>query len=438
MAQAAMWRRILFVVLIMTVLGAAGFVAWAWEPALALNPPPDRSSFDRELVQRGAELAAIGNCGVCHTTAGGKPFAGGRPLPTPFGTIHATNITPDPKAGIGQWSEAAFDRAMREGVDRAGRHLYPAFPYDHFTRLTDEDVKALYAFMMTRDPVRVTAPANDLAFPLNIRLSVAAWKLLFFHKGRRQLEAGHDATWTRGAYLADAVAHCGACHTPRNALGAQKRGQDFAGGSSEGWHAPALNAQSPAPVPWTADSLFTYLRSGSAPLHGTAAGPMAPVVHNLGGVPEDDVRAIAVFIASVAGSPSPERQRMADELIQRLSNPETVGLAADGQPGAAIFAGACATCHSETRLRGAAGAINLALGTAVNAPDPRNTIRIVLDGIGPAQDRRGPLMPGFSGALTDGQIAQLIGYVRAQFSTQPAWRDLETTIRRIREGKDQS
>ena len=422
----------------MTVLGAAGFVAWAWEPALALNPPPDRSSFDRELVQRGAELAAIGNCGVCHTTAGGKPFAGGRPLPTPFGTIHATNITPDPKAGIGQWSEAAFERAMREGVDHAGRHLYPAFPYDHFTRLTDEDVKALYAFMMTRDPLRVTAPANDLAFPLNIRLSVAAWKLLFFHKGRRQLEAGHDATWTRGAYLADAVAHCGACHTPRNALGAQKRGQDFAGGSSEGWHAPALNAQSPAPVPWTADSLFTYLRSGSAPLHGTAAGPMAPVVHNLGGVPEDDVRAIAVFIASVAGSPSPERQRMADELIQRLSNPETVGLAADGQPGAAIFAGACATCHSETRLRGAAGAINLALGTAVNAPDPRNTIRIVLDGIGPAQDRRGPLMPGFSGALTDGQIAQLIGYVRAQFSTQPAWRDLETTIRRIREGKDQS
>lgn len=433
-----MWRRILFVVLIMTVLGAAGFVAWAWEPALALNPPPDRSSFDRELVQRGAELAAIGNCGVCHTTAGGKPFAGGRPLPTPFGTIHATNITPDPKAGIGQWSEAAFERAMREGVDRAGRHLYPAFPYDHFTRLTDEDVKALYAFMMTRDPVRVTAPANDLAFPLNIRLSVAAWKLLFFHKGRRQLEAGHDATWTRGAYLADAVAHCGACHTPRNALGAQKRGQDFAGGSSEGWHAPALNAQSPAPVPWTADSLFTYLRSGSAPLHGTAAGPMAPVVHNLGGVPEDDVRAIAVFIASVAGPPSPERQRMADELIQRLSNPETVGLAADGQPGAAIFAGACATCHSETRLRGAAGAINLALSTAVNAPDPRNAIRIVLDGIGPAQDRRGPLMPGFSGALTDGQIAQLIGYVRAQFSTQPAWRDLETTIRRIREGKDQS
>jgi len=433
-----MWRRILFVVLIMTVLGAAGFVAWAWEPALALNPPPDRSSFDRELVQRGAELAAIGNCGVCHTTAGGKPFAGGRPLPTPFGTIHATNITPDPKAGIGQWSEAAFERAMREGVDRAGRHLYPAFPYDHFTRLTDEDVKALYAFMMTRDPVRVTAPANDLAFPLNIRLSVAAWKLLFFHKGRRQLEAGHDATWTRGAYLADAVAHCGACHTPRNALGAQKRGQDFAGGSSEGWHAPALNAQSPAPVPWTADSLFTYLRSGSAPLHGTAAGPMAPVVHNLGGVPEDDVRPIAVFIASVAGPPSPERQRMADELIQRLSNPETVGLAADGQPGAAIFAGACATCHSETRLRGAAGAINLALSTAVNAPDPLNAIRIVLDGIGPAQDRRGPLMPGFSGALTDGQIAQLTGYVRAQFSTQPAWRDLETTIRRIREGKDQS
>src|SRR5262245_19814214 len=174
MAQAAMSRRILFVVLILIMLGAVGFVAWAWEPAVALSPPPDRSSFDRELVQRWPELAAIGNCSVCHTAAGGKPFAGGRPLPTPFGTIHATNITPDPETGIGQWSEDAFARAMREGVDRAGRHLYPAFPYDHFTRLTDEDVKALYAFMMTREPVRAITPANDLAFPLNIRLSVAA------------------------------------------------------------------------------------------------------------------------------------------------------------------------------------------------------------------------------------------------------------------------
>ena len=167
-----MWRRILFIVLIVIVLGVAGFVAWAWEPAIALSPPPGKSSFDRELVQRGAELAAIGNCGVCHTSAGGKPFAGGRPLVTPFGTIHATNITPEQETGIGQWSEAAFGRALREGVDRAGRHLYPAFPYDHFTRLTDEDVKALYAFMMTREPVRATVPANDLAFPLNIRMSV--------------------------------------------------------------------------------------------------------------------------------------------------------------------------------------------------------------------------------------------------------------------------
>src|SRR5262245_53202934 len=437
----AMPGRILFAILIVIVLAAVGFFAWAWEPAIAVGPSPDKSTFDRELVQRGAELAALGNCNVCHTTASGKPFAGGRALPTPFGTIYASNITPDPDTGIGQWSEAAFTRAMREGVDRSGRHLYPAFPYDHFTRLTDDDVKALYAFMMTRDPVRAATPANDLPFPLNIRMTIAGWKLLFFHKGRLSTEANRDEMWNRGAYLAEAVAHCSACHTPRNAVGAEQRRHAYGGGSAEGWHAPALNAHSPAPVPWTADSLLTYLRRGDEPLHGAAAGPMAPVVHNLAGVPEGDVRAIAVYVAALAGSPSPERQRKADELMQRLRKPsrETVGLATrDTHGAAAIFAGACATCHSETQVRGAAGGINLALSTVVNAPDPRNVIRIVLDGIGPTEGRAGPLMPGFSGALTDSQVAQLVAYVRSRFSTQPAWTTLETTIRRIREGKDQS
>jgi len=433
-----MWaKRILLLLLLAVVLGAGGFLAWAWEPALPAAEPPDRAAFNRQRLERGAELAAIGNCYVCHTTEGGKAYAGGRPLPTPFGTIYATNITPDPDTGIGRWSEAAFTRALREGVDRAGRHLYPAFPYDHFTNLSDEDVGALYAFMMTREPVRAENPKNELTFPLDVRLSVAGWKLLFFRKGRAEPAA--DAASSRGAYLVQAVAHCGACHTPRNRLGAEDTRRPLAGGRAEGWNAPALDAASPAPVPWTADTLFTYLRSGFEPRHGAAAGPMAPIVRLLAQVPEEDVRAIAAAVIAVAGPPSPERQRTVDALLGRLSRADagTVGLGADGKPsGNAIFAGACANCHSETRLRGAAGALNLALTSAINAPDPGNAIRVVLDGLHPGASGRGPSMPGFAGTLDDAQIAEVIAYARSRFSTQPAWSGLEARVRGIREGKE--
>jgi mono/diheme cytochrome c family protein len=193
-------------------------------------------------------------------------------------------------------------------------------------------------------------------------------------------------------------------------------------------------------VPWTADSLQAYLRGGTTPLHGAAFGPMAPVVRNLAQVPDGDVGAIAGYVASVAGPPTAERQKKANELLARVttSNLETLGSAgAAAPPGSAIFAGACATCHSETRAQGAAGAVNLALSSTVNAPDPRNALHVVLDGIRPAEGERGALMPGFSATLTDGQIAEVVGYARSRFSTQPAWSDLEQRVRRMREGKDQ-
>jgi len=477
-SPAPMWTRILLAIIAVIVVATGAFVAYAWEPALAPVQTPDPASFDAGLKQRGTDLARLGNCNVCHVGVGdarqdGKAFAGGRALPTPFGTIYATNITPDPDTGIGSWSEGTFARAMHEGVDQQGRHLYPAFPYDHFTKLSDDDVKALYAFLMTREPVAAKTPANELPFPLNIRLAIAGWKLVFFHKGRFQPDANHDEAWNRGAYLADAVAHCGACHTPRNSLGARQQHRTFAGGSSEGWDAPALNAESPTPVPWNADSIFAYLRNGSVPLHGAAAGPMIPVVRNLAQVPEEDTRAIATYVASIAGTPTPERQRRADELIAKLNQRdreavghgappgagaapgreaaersgagrdtaarETVGLSGTSQqPASPIFAGACAQCHSETRPHGAAGAINLSLSTAVNLPDPRNAIRIVRDGLHPPAGERGALMPGFADVFSDAQIAELLAYVRARFSSAPAWSDLDGRVRRIGEGKDNS
>lgn len=175
-------RTIIAVVVAGAILIAA-FFAWARHPAIDPIAPPDPHGLDTALVRRGAQLAALGNCNTCHTAPGGKSFAGGVAVATPFGTIYSTNITPDPETGIGNWSEAAFRRSMREGVDRAGRHLYPAFPYDHFTLLTDEDDHALYAYLMSREPVRAVAPHNELRFPFNLRIALAGWKLLFLPKG---------------------------------------------------------------------------------------------------------------------------------------------------------------------------------------------------------------------------------------------------------------
>jgi mono/diheme cytochrome c family protein len=268
-----MWLRsillALLAVIAVLVLGLAGL---SWRPAIAFITLPEKTAFDETLIGKGRALALIGNCNDCHTRPGGVPYAGGRALSTPFGTIHSTNITPEPDAGIGRWSEDAFRRAMHEGVSRDGHHLYPAFPYDHFTKLTDDDVRALYAFLMTRAPVRAEIPPNDISFPFNLRPLIAGWKLLFFEPGRFQTVAGQDPQWTRGAYLVDALAHCGACHTPRNILGAERRSKFLAGGEAEGWHAPALDRSSTAPVAWTQDQLFIYLRRGFVEPHGVAAG----------------------------------------------------------------------------------------------------------------------------------------------------------------------
>src|ERR1700760_1776841 len=233
-------------------------VAVAWRPAIAAIDPPAPQSFDPALVKHGRELATLGNCSDCHTLRGGKDFAGGFSGPTPFGTIYSSNITPDPETGIGRWPEAAFRRAMRSGVNRDGQHLYPTFPYDHFTNVSDEDDAALYAFLMTRTAVHAPARENQLPFPLDQRVVVAGWKLLFLRRGSYQPDPSQSAEWNRGAYLVEGLAHCGACHTPRNGLGAERPNAAFAGGDVDNWQAFAINAKSPAPIPWTTDALYSY------------------------------------------------------------------------------------------------------------------------------------------------------------------------------------
>lgn len=410
--------------------GAAGAFAVAWRPAIAAIDPPKPQSFDTNLVKRGRELAAIGNCGDCHTARGGKSFAGGVPVPTPFGTIFSTNVTPDPETGIGRWSEAAFRRAMRSGVDRDGQHLYPTFPYDHFTNVSDEDDAALYAFLMTREPVRAPVRQNQLAFPLDHRVLVAGWKLLFLHRGTYRPDSTKSAEWNRGAYLVEGLAHCGACHTPRNALGAERTSASFAGGDVDNWHAYPINAQSPSPVPWDREALFAYLRDGSHPDHGTARGPMAQVVGNLSEVAASDVQAIAAYMADMFGAPTPDHKRQGEAaLAQAKSAPAPAPRA--NAPGGSIYAAACATCHESGRPP-PYGGINLGLSTAIASTDPRNLANIVLSGVRPVEGERSPIMPGFAASMSDAQIAALLNFLRSRFSNQPPWAGVERTVEEAR------
>src|SRR5712672_4531715 len=409
------------------IAGAVAAVAIAWRPAIAAIDPPTPQSFDAALVRRGRDLAAIGNCNDCHTVRGGQSFAGGLPVPTPFGIIYSSNITPDAETGIGRWPEAAFRRAMRSGVDRDGRHLYPTFPYDHFTNVSDDDDRALYAYLMTRQPVHAPARANELSFPLDQRFVVAGWKLLFLRHGAYQPDNMKSAEWNRGAYLVEGLAHCGSCHTPRNLLGAERASAQFAGGDVDNWHAYAINAQSPAPIPWDADALFAYLRDGWHPDHGVARGPMAQVVSNLSSAPQDDIRAIATYMAGVFGTPTPDRKRQGEAVLAQVKAPAAMQASKTNPAGAAIYAAACATCH-ETDRSPPYGGVNLALSTAIAGPDPRNVANIVLSGVRPVEGERSPIMPGFAAGMTDAQASALLNYLRARFSSQPAWTNVEKTV----------
>jgi mono/diheme cytochrome c family protein len=412
------------------IAGAVAAFAVVWRPAIAAVDPPAPPSFNVALVKRGRDLAALGNCNDCHTARESKDYAGGVAVPTPFGTIFSSNITPDPETGIGRWSEAAFRRAMQSGVNREGQHLYPTFPYDHFTNVSDEDDQALYAYLMTRQSVHAPPRVNQLAFPFDQRFVVAGWKLLFLRAGTYQPDPSQSAEWNRGAYLVEGLAHCGACHTPRNALGAERPTARFAGGEADNWDAYAINAQSPSPVPWDADALFAYLRHGWHPDHGVARGPMAQVVSNLADVPEGDVRAIATYMAGVFGAVTPDRKRRGEEVLAQASAPPVVPASqtsGNNSVGASIYAAACATCHETDRAL-PYGGIKLSLSTALSGPDARNAANIVLSGVRPVQGERGPIMPGFAESMNDGQIAALLNYLRVRFGNQPAWTGVEKTV----------
>ncbi|WFU15284.1 molybdopterin cofactor-binding domain-containing protein [Bradyrhizobium sp. CB3481] len=410
---------------------AIGIGAATLPRAIAPIARPDASVYSAATIARGQQLAALGDCAVCHTSASGFLNAGGRPLPTPFGTIYSTNITPDVETGIGAWSYPAFERAMREGIHRDGRQLYPAFPYTHFAKTTDADMQALYAYLMAQPAVRAETPPNALAFPFNQRPLMAGWNALFHKTGTFQPDPAKSEAWNRGAYLVEGLGHCSACHSPRNALGAEIAGSHLAGGFAEGWEAPALTSLSQAPIPWSEDELFAYLRTGESRFHGVAAGPMAPVVKELAPLPDSDIRAMAVYLASFNAT---AMDRAAQEaLAARLESATGTRASAASGIGARIYQGACAVCHEVGGAPLFGSRPSLALNSNLHSTAPDNLIQVILHGISkPAITDLG-YMPAFRDSLTDGQIAELVTYLRQQFAPgKPVWKDIHAAINRIR------
>ncbi|MDP3355763.1 MAG: molybdopterin-dependent oxidoreductase [Polaromonas sp.] len=416
------------------VVGVFGLAAalLGWRSAIAPVVSGGATIYTAATIERGRQLAALGDCVVCHTAPGGQPNAGGRAMETPFGKVISTNITPDAQTGIGLWSFSAFQRAMREGISRDGQHLYPAFPYTAFAKTTDEDLTALYAYLMAQPAVRSQAPATQLAFPFNIRPLMAVWNALFHEPAAYQSSPTQTAEWNRGAYLVNGLGHCGACHTPRNALGAERGGPAYLSGAViDGWEAPALTALSRAPVPWTRDELYRYLRQGYSLQHGAAAGPMAPVVKQLAAVPDDDIRAMAAYLASfnqpVTQAASEQAAKQVVQTAQKLS-------AGQPGPGQRLFNGACASCHHDGDGPTLLGVnVPLGLNSKLHSERADNLIRVVLDGIRAPATREIGFMPAFRHSLDDAQIESLVVYMRSRYAPgQPAWQGLPQTISRLR------
>jgi mono/diheme cytochrome c family protein len=406
---------------VLAALMAGLFVQTRPAPIAALVTAPPAP--DAAVLAAGARVVALGDCMVCHTAGDGAAYAGGLGLKTPFGMLYSTNITPDPDTGIGRWPLQAFRRALREGVARDGHLLYPAFPYIHYTRMSDQDIELAWRYLMTRTPVHAEAPRNDLVFPLNFRALLGFWNALYLRRGPAPSPATSPVE--RGRYLVDTLGHCASCHSGLNLMGGERR-PAFQGGNIDGWDAPGLTRLAAAPVPWREEELVDYLRGGLSPAHGAAKGPMRPVTEHLAEVPRADVEAIAAYLMSIQSPAAP--------------HPATVAAPApapvDG-PGARLFAAACAGCHATPApMMRLAGRPGLALSSAVQGERPDNFIQTVLHGV-PWDAASRIYMPPFADTLDDTQVAQLAEYVRGNVAGLPAWKDAAATSARLRKENPQ-
>jgi mono/diheme cytochrome c family protein len=363
---------------------------------------PARAEPSAEDIAHGKMLVEAGNCGGCHTADPAKPFAGGKRIETPFGAIYAPNLTPDRDTGIGAWSNEDFRRALREGVAPNGSRYYPAFPYPYFTKLTRDDIFAIRAYLATLTPVSNKAPPPELRFPFNFRVVMRVWDSLFFKPGIFEPDQNKSAAWNRGGYLVTGLAHCGACHTPKNMFGADRHGRSLSGGQVAGWFAPRLDGSVRSGLKsWSVDDIVDYLQSGRNG-RSHAGGLMAEVVLNSTSKMSDgDVRAIATYLKELpAGPPEPE-----------VIAPTEAAMAA----GRAIYDHACISCH-ELDGSGAPRIYPPLPGNALlQSADPSSTLRVILDGAQSITTPRAPnagSMPAYAKQFSDQQIAEVTNYIR--------------------------
>lgn len=405
---------------------ATGAAILPWRPTIAPINRPSANVFSPATIERGRLAVAAGACNVCHVGLDGRPFGGGRGLETPFGVIYASNITPDVDAGIGAWTYTAFARSMREGISRDGHHLYPAHPYTSFAKASEDDIQAMYAYLMTQQASSVRTPETELRFPFGTRAVMAVWNALFL-SSKSPADPTQSAEWNRGAELVEGLGHCSACHSPRNLLSAEKRGSaHLAGGFVDGWHAHALTSVSMAPVSWTRQAFYDYLRSGRSSEHGPAAGPMAHVVETLSDLPDTDIWAMATYLASMNTTVG----KRADEVI--AASEAAAARAILSEPiGHQIFEGACAACHGSGTL-----IPHLALNTNLHASRPNNVIASILGGVpapvGTVDEAMA--MPAYAKSLDAESIEALVRYVRARFAPdKSAWQDVASSINSFKE-----
>ncbi len=398
----------------------------------APQPESTAQQEDASLISRGAYLAILADCTGCHTaqTPGSQPFAGGLPMASPFGTIYASNITPDPTTGIGRYSYEDFERAVRQGTAPGGKHLYPAMPYPSFVKISDEDVRALYAYFMKGvTPVSHTPPATHLPFPFNQRWGLSLWKAAFLHDKRYAPSATHGTLWNRGAYIVQSLGHCGACHTPRG-IGFEERGLDesskqfLTGGINDHWFAPNLTGDPGSGLGRLSEQdIIAFLKTGHGQgVHITTFGSMVEVVENsTQHFSDEDLRAVARYLKSLpaqasSGSHEPN-SRQARQSIAALNT------GAVQRPGAGVYMSLCVKCHRADGQGKPDKFPALAGNPAVLSADATSLIRLVLQGGATPHTLTGPAskkMPAFADKLTDTEIARVLTLIRSTWGNQAA------------------
>jgi mono/diheme cytochrome c family protein len=368
------------------------------------------------LVERGEYLAKAADCMVCHTTAGGKEYAGGLGFKLPFGTLYSTNITPDKETGIGNYSDQDFLNAVHRGIRRDGARLYPAMPYTSYTYISDADALAIKAYLFSLPPVRAEAPANTLGFPFNQRWGMMFWSALFNSDTRFTPDTSKSPEWNRGAYLSEALAHCGECHTPRNFAFALNNRQKFAGALTAGWRAFNITSDKATGLGgWRDDDLIAYLSTGHAPGHGTASGPMGEAVdQSLGQLAPEDIRAIVAYLRSVPPVASTD---LPATPAPPAPPSHKDGGTADAR-GKMVFEGACVSCHGWTGESAVSPTATLTGAWAVNDPAATNVAQIVISGTRRSTPDGALSMPAFGNAYSDDEIAAVANYVTARFGAK--------------------